>query len=346
MNRAILGIETSCDETACGIVSSTGTVLANVVASQIEEHRLFHGVVPEIASRAHAERVLPVIVQALDAARLAPEDIGVVAVTTGPGLIGPLLIGSAAAQGFAAARDIPLVPVNHVFAHLYGVAAELHVSFPFTGLVISGGHTALYRWLDGAAEPVLLGATADDAVGEAFDKVAKLLGLGHPGGPAIEEAARAGNPKKARFPKPGGQMDGLRFSFSGIKTAVLYRLKALKREPSAQEVSDIAAGFQKAVAAALAEKCRAALLFTGDRDFVVGGGVAANATVRAAIEETCAEMDINCWFPPQGLAGDNAVMVAHIGRFLYNMGQMVSARDYPVSAFARGKERQHRGCAR
>jgi len=338
-----MGIESSCDETACGLVSADGKALANVVASQVEEHKRFGGVVPEIASRAHAEAMIPIVEEALGAAGIKAEDIEAVAVTAGPGLIGPLLVGISAAQAFAAARNIPIVPANHLHAHLIGVAVENGVQFPFTGLVASGGHTALYRWVENAPGPELLGTTVDDAAGEAFDKVAKLLGLGYPGGPAIEEAARAGSDKAVKLPRPGGKMEGLKLSFSGLKTAVLYRLQELRREPTRKDIADTAASFQRVVAEALAEKSERALEGTGDKEFVVGGGVAANSVIRNAIERVCERMGVRVALPGKGMAGDNGVMVAQMGRFLYNMGLAVSARADGIGPFTKGKEKEYLG---
>jgi N6-L-threonylcarbamoyladenine synthase len=338
-----MGIESSCDETACGVVSADGEALANIVASQVEEHKRFGGVVPEIASRAHAEAMIPIIEEALTASGMKAEDIGAVAVTAGPGLIGPLLVGISAAQAFAAAWNIPIIPVNHLHAHLIGVAEESKAPMPFTGLVASGGHTALYRWVESASGPELLGTTVDDAAGEAFDKVAKLLGLEYPGGPAIEEAARSGNDKAVKLPRPGAKMEGLKMSFSGLKTAVLYHLQELKREPTKKDVADTAASFQRVVAEALAEKSKRALEETGDREFVVGGGVAANSTVRKAIERVCEKMGVHAVLPGRGLAGDNGVMVAHMGRFLYNKGEAISARVAGIAPFTKGKEKEYLG---
>ena len=338
-----MGIESSCDETACGVVSADGEALANVVASQVEEHKRFGGVVPEMASRAHAEAMIPIIEEALTVSGMKADDIGAVAVTAGPGLIGPLLVGISAAQAFAAAMNIPIMPVNHLHAHLIGVAAENKVPFPFTGLVASGGHTALYRWTGNASGPELLGTTVDDAAGEAFDKVAKLLGLEYPGGPAIEEAARAGSDKAVKLPRPGAKMEGLKLSFSGLKTAVLYHLQGLKREPTKKDVADTAASFQRVVAEALAEKSKRALEETGDKEFVVGGGVAANSTVRTAIAGVCGKMGVHAALPGKCLAGDNGVMVAHMGRFLYNRGEAVSARAAGIEPFTKGKEKEYLG---
>ncbi|MBN1809576.1 MAG: tRNA (adenosine(37)-N6)-threonylcarbamoyltransferase complex transferase subunit TsaD [Planctomycetes bacterium] len=338
-----LGIETSCDETGCGIVSGEGEVLAGVVASQVAEHERFGGVVPEIASRAHAEAIVGVIDRSLAKAGMEPGDIGVVAVTAGPGLIGPLLTGIAAAEGFAGALGIPLIPVNHLHAHVYGTGVAGGVEPPYTGLVISGGHTAFYRWEEGQEAPQLLGTTVDDAAGEAFDKVAKILGLGYPGGPAVEKAAAHGDAWAVKFPRPGVKMEGLRMSFSGLKTAVLYHVREMGREPDAVEKADIAASFQRAVAEALALKSARALEETGHRTFVAGGGVAANGAVREALAGACRETGVRIVLPEAGMAGDNGVMVAQMGRFMYNKGLWISPAGAGIKPYAGGEERMQRG---
>jgi len=312
----ILTIETTCDETAAAVVTDQLQVLSSVVASQDELHRRFGGVVPEIASRAHLERILPVIHEALDRAGLRLGDIGAVAVANTPGLAGSLLVGLVAAKTLCVALDIPLVAVNHLQAHVYAcrLAAGREV-FPCVGLVVSGGHTSLYRCPD----PIrfeLLGTTIDDAAGEAFDKVASMLGLPFPGGPAIQRAAEKGNPQAFAFPRSMLDDDRLDFSFSGLKTAVRYKLVGPGRADFAsldlppQLVADIAASFQEAVVDCLVGKAVQALERTGLKTLCVGGGVAANSRLRTRLEQQAQTMGFQLFIAPLRLCTDNAVMGA------------------------------------
>jgi N6-L-threonylcarbamoyladenine synthase len=312
----ILTIETTCDETAAAVVTDRLDVLGSAVASQDELHRPFAGVVPEIASRAHVERILPVIDRALHQAGLRPGQLDAVAVANRPGLAGSLLVGLAAAKSLAVALRIPLVAIDHLQAHVYAcrLAAKKDV-FPCIGLIVSGGHTSLYR-CGAPLDFTLLGGTIDDAAGEAFDKVATLLGLSYPGGPAIEAAARAGNPRAFAFPRSFlSEPSRLEFSFSGLKTAVRYRIQP-PGEPqrtaplAGKELADIAASFQAAVGDCLAVKSIAALEQNGMRRLCVGGGVAANRALRARLEAECAGRGIELHIPPPALCTDNAVMGA------------------------------------
>lgn len=312
--KKLLILETTCDETAAAVVTDELEVLSSVVASQDELHRRFGGVVPEIASRAHVERILPVIDEALSRANAKLDSIDAVAVANTPGLAGSLLVGLAAAKAICVARDLPLVAVNHLQAHIYAcrLAAGRNV-FPCLGLIVSGGHTSLYR----CATPIdfeLLGGTIDDAAGEAFDKVASLLGLPFPGGPAIDRAARAGNPQAYRLPRPLLDSDRLDFSFSGLKTAVRYQIArpgTISEQPlDPQFVSDLAASFQEAVVDCLVGKALVAAERTGLKILCVGGGVAANARLRERLAAETAPRAIELHIPPLKLCTDNAVMGA------------------------------------
>ncbi len=312
----ILTLETTCDETAAAVVTDQLEVLGAVVASQDQLHRRFGGVVPEIASRAHVERILPVIDEALRRASVTGNDLAAVAVANTPGLAGSLLVGLAAAKGLALGWGIPLVAINHLQAHIYAcrLAAGRDV-FPCIGLIASGGHSSLYRCRT-PLEFDLLGGTIDDAAGEAFDKVASVLGLGFPGGPAIERAAKAGNPRAYALPRPLLNDDSLDFSFSGLKTAVRYKIAGPAEampDPAGldpQLVADLAASFQEAAVDCLVGKSLLALKRKGLATLCVGGGVAANGALRARLERETAERGIELHIPPLRLCTDNAVMGA------------------------------------
>ena len=313
----ILTLETTCDETAAAIVNDRLEVLASVVASQDDLHRRFGGVVPEIASRAHLERILPVIDETLARAGLSLHDLGAVAVANTPGLAGSLLVGLVAAKTLCVALDIPLLAVNHLQAHIYAcrLAAQQEV-FPCVGLIISGGHTSLYRCL-GPLDFELLGATIDDAAGEAFDKVASMLGLPYPGGPSIQQAAQGGNPRAYNFPRTFlKDEERLDFSFSGLKTAVRYKIVGpgrpdfTKLELDPQQVADLAASFQEAVIDCLVGKAFLALRKTGLQILCVGGGVAANSRLRERLREEAHRQDVTLQIAPLRLCTDNAVMGA------------------------------------
>jgi N6-L-threonylcarbamoyladenine synthase len=314
----LLTLETTCDETAAAVVTDRLQVLSSVVASQDDLHARFGGVVPEIASRAHVERILPVIDEALSRAGVGLADLSAVAVAVTPGLAGSLLVGLSAAKALALSLDVPLVAVNHVEAHLYAcrMSAGREV-YPCVGLVASGGHTSLFRCA-GPLSAELLGSTIDDAAGEAFDKVASLLGLGYPGGPAIQAAAERGDPRRYAFPRPFlKEPHRLDFSFSGLKTAVRYqvfppgqRAEAAPPHLEAQQVADLAASFQEAAVDCLVGKSLQALDRTGLATLCVGGGVAANRRLRERLEEAAAERRFTLWIAPPHLATDNAVMGA------------------------------------
>ena len=310
-----LAIETSCDETAAAVFTEEPKILASVIASQTDLHARFGGVVPEVAARAHLQRLLPVIDEALHQSGVSLEQIGCVAVHNTPGLVGALLVGVSCAKMLALTLGVPLVAVNHIASHVYAcrLAAERDI-FPCVGLVVSGGHTCLFHCRS-ALEFELLGATTDDAAGEAFDKVASILGLGFPGGPAVEREAAGGNPEAFRFPRSFLRERRLDFSFSGLKTAVLYTVSGqdLSRPappPAGQLRADLAASFQQAVVDVLVEKSRQALHATGLGRLAVGGGVAANRCLRRALEAMVAEEGAELFIPPLSLCTDNAAMAA------------------------------------
>ncbi|MGD9128112.1 MAG: tRNA (adenosine(37)-N6)-threonylcarbamoyltransferase complex transferase subunit TsaD [Planctomycetia bacterium] len=322
----ILTIETSCDETAAAVINEHREVLGEVVATQDKLHERFGGVVPEIASRAHLERVLPVIDEALRKAGKTLDDLDAVAVAHTPGLAGSLLVGLVAAKALCVSLDVPLIGINHLHAHIYAcrMAAGEDV-FPCVGLIASGGHSNLYR-CDGPLDFELLGATIDDAAGEAFDKVAAMLGLPYPGGPNIQRVATQGNPRAHRFPRPFmAEKDRLDFSFSGLKTAVRYMIAGPGRpdmsqiELTEQQIADIAASFQEAVADCLVGKAFLAVEQTGLKTLCVGGGVAANARLRERLEEEATKQNVRLIVAPLKLCTDNAVMGAlAVERFLAN----------------------------
>lgn len=313
----ILTLESTCDETAAAVVTDMLQVLGSVVASQDDLHRRFAGVVPEIAARAHLENILPVIDETLRQANVQLADLDAIAVANTPGLAGSLLVGLTAAKALCLATGKPLVAVNHLHAHIYAcrMAAGKDV-FPCVGLIVSGGHTSLYH----CASPTdfhYLGGTIDDAAGEAFDKVASMLGLAYPGGPAISQAAETGNPKAHRFPRAlRGEDGGLNFSFSGLKTAVRYAICGPQQSDfsavhlNKQQIADLAASFQEAVVDSLIAKSQLALEQTGERILCVGGGVAANRRLRARLAELSTQMNIELHIAPPAMCTDNAVMGA------------------------------------
>ena len=316
----VLGIETSCDETAAAVVDGGRKVLASIVASQDDVHAPYGGVVPELASRRHLEVLVPVVRRALETAGMALDDVDGIAVTYGPGLVGSLLIGCSAAKAIAYARRRPLVGVNHLEGHIYAAFLEGEPpAHPFLALVVSGGHTALYL----AREPrryERIGQTRDDAAGEAFDKVAKLLGLGYPGGPAVERVARDGDPRAIAFPTANMSDGAPDFSFSGIKTAVSLHVRRAGPLGPAQ-VADVAASFQAtAVKMLVRETTKAALRF-GVRRVVLTGGVAANTALRLALEGECREHGWALYVPSRRLCTDNAAMIAAAGHDRLEAGE-------------------------
>ncbi len=323
--RRILAIESSCDETSAAVVAEDRSVLSNVVASQHELHQNFGGVVPEIASRAHVRRILPVIERALSDANCTLANLSAIAVTSQPGLVGSLLVGMTAAKTLAMSLGIPLVTVNHIDAHIYacGMGRKSTV-FPCVGFVVSGGHTNLYDCRSPTDYQMFAGTT-DDAAGEAFDKVARILNLPYPGGPSIEKAAIAGDPKAFNLPRPMMRSDKLHFSFSGLKTAVLYAARGVPgpdqlSDTPEDRVADLAASFQQAVVDVLVFKCRNAIKKLGYKRLCVGGGVAANNSFRLQIADMCQRHDVELLIAPLELCTDNAAMAAIAWEYL-ELGQ-------------------------
>jgi N6-L-threonylcarbamoyladenine synthase len=326
----ILALETSCDDTCAAVVSAAGEVRSNVVASQGLLHERYGGVVPEIASRRHLEVVDAVVSDALERAGTDLDAVEWVAVTRGPGLIGALLVGVSSAKALAAARSLPLAPVDHLHGHVVASTLEPDpIAPPYLCLVASGGHTFLAR-VDEPSTYRVLGQTLDDAAGEAFDKGARLLGLGYPGGPAIDRLAREGDPEAFAFPRslPGAPRDAaaaddrLDFSFSGLKTALLYRVRDLGERETERRRADLAASYQGAIVDVLALRAEQGLEREELARLAIGGGVAANSGLRARLEQACARRGVRLWTPPHELCTDNAAMIAAAARF-------VAALPYP-----------------
>jgi len=308
----ILALETSCDETAAAVVEDGRIVRSSVVSSQVELHARYGGVVPELASRAHLELLVPVVSEAVAAAGLdvARPGLAAVAATVGPGLVGALLVGVSAAKALALAWDVPFVGVNHLEGHLYAaLLEEPGLELPVVVELVSGGHTLLIE-MSGPGRYEVLGGTVDDAAGEAFDKVARLLGLGYPGGPAIEAAARGGSPDAVAFTRPMLH-EGLDVSFSGLKTAVVHHVRA---HPGTA-VEDVAASFQAAVVDVLVHKALAAAETTGARGICLAGGVAANGPLREALRNACAARGLSVFLPSRPMCTDNAAMIAAAGHY-------------------------------
>ena len=315
----ILGIESSCDETAAAVVKNGREVLSNIISSQIVIHRKFGGVVPEIASRKHIENIMPVIDEALQQANVSLEDIDAVAVTYGPGLVGALLVGLSAAKSLAWATDKPLIGVNHLEGHVFAnFLTDPELEPPFMALVVSGGHTALLK-VTGYNSFEMLGQTRDDAAGEAFDKIARVMGLQYPGGPEIEKLALDGNPHAIEFPI--AKLDSpYEFSFSGLKSAVINYLH--NQEQAKREVNraDVAASFQNAVVDALVQKAIRAMKDTGLKKIVLAGGVSANKTLQTTLAQAMTKIGAELVHPMPILCTDNAVMIACRGYFMYQAG--------------------------
>lgn len=325
----ILGIESSCDETAVAVLDGT-RILSSLVASQDDVHARYGGVVPELASRRHLEMIVPLLKGALETSGLGLAEIEGIAVTNAPGLVGSLLVGLSAAKGIAYARGLPLVGVNHLEGHLNAVHLECRdVPYPHVGLVVSGGHTSLYI-VRAFGHYELLGATRDDAAGEAYDKVAKLMGLGYPGGPVIDRLAGMGNEKAHAFTRPKFAAETLDFSFSGIKTAVMLSCKKQKKLTK-DFVRDMAASFQRAVVTFLCDRLFEAAAKTGARAVVVSGGVAANAGLRKELEKRAKQLNIPCYIPSIKLCTDNAAMIAWVGQQYLKKGK---ASDMTLNAVA------------
>ena len=354
----IVGFETTCDETGCAVVADGRDVLSNIVATQFELHARFGGVVPEIASRAHLEAINTVLAEALEQAGIGPGDVAAVAVAHQPGLIGSLLIGLMAAKTAAWVWDRPLVGVNHIHAHAYAPALDAEpIDYPAVALIASGGHTSLYH-VRGPTEMELMGSTIDDAAGEAFDKVAAILGVGFPGGPAIDRAARGGDPKAVKFPRALGKGQSLDFSFSGLKTAVLYHVRgvpgavregdqaaglaraevrpdaAAGREQNPLEIANVAASFQAAVVDTLTIKLRRAAKLVAARSLIIGGGVAANSALRASVTTLAAKLRAAVRMPAMKYCVDNAAMTAGVA-FHHLRAGMTDNLELPAQATVR-----------
>ena len=320
----ILGIETSCDETAASVLAADGAVLSNIIASQHAVHQRFGGVVPELASRAHIESIEDVSAEALQQAGLAWTDLTGIAVTQGPGLAGALLVGVNYAKALAYALNIPVVGVSHLEGHIASAwLQDPAFPLPCVVLVVSGGHTHLYyKELSGHCR--LLGATRDDAAGEAFDKGAQLLGLEYPGGPAIDRLARQGNPGAIAFPRSYLKKGSLDFSFSGVKTALLYTLQAMPEQSRTARAADFASGYQEAIVAVLVDKAFAAVRSSGAHALAVVGGVSANSRLRALLQQRAASEDLRLSLPPLAYCTDNAAMIAAAGRQALRAGLRAS----------------------
>ncbi|MFO0588037.1 MAG: tRNA (adenosine(37)-N6)-threonylcarbamoyltransferase complex transferase subunit TsaD [Polyangiaceae bacterium] len=339
----VLGIESSCDETAAAVVTDQGLVLSDVVRSQIAAHAPYGGVVPEIASRDHARAVAPVVNEALAQAGISLADVDGIAVTAQPGLSGALLVGLSMAKGLAWAADKPMVGVDHLVGHLLAVflqrkGSECEVpAYPFAALLVSGGHTAIYRVDSPDLRDVHeIGATRDDAAGEAFDKVAKLLGLGYPGGPIVDRLASQGDPKRAGVELPRGMSDrrSFEFSFSGIKSAMARHVASLPAMPEGQALADLCAAFQATVVDVLVSKTVRAAEKEGLSSIVLAGGVAANRGLRARMAEVCARREIRLFVPPFASCTDNAAMIAYAGALRLARGERDGATLGPSTKTA------------
>ena len=322
----ILGIETSCDETAAAVVADGTTILSSVVASQIEVHKPYGGVVPELASRKHIEAIVPVVRKALERSGVTAEAVDAVAVTRGPGLVGALLVGFTFAKAWAFARDLPWIGVNHLEGHINSVfLTATPPVFPFVALLVSGGHTSIYH-VTGHTGVELMGQTRDDAAGEAFDKVAKMLDLGYPGGGIIGELSRKGDPAAIKFPRPYLDKKAFDFSFSGLKSAVRRHIETRPaNEPL--RTADITAGFQEAVVDVLAYKLILAARVKACRHIAVVGGVAANERLREEVTARALKAGLSVHIPPIELCGDNAAMIAAVGYHYLKEGKRSALDD-------------------
>lgn len=337
----VLGIESSCDETSASVVADGGKILSNIVSSQISQHRPFGGVVPELASRKHLEAIIPVVEEALDAASIKLAEIDAIAVTQGPGLLGCLMVGMTAAKTLCVALEKPLVAVDHLHAHATAVTIERNMEFPFISLVVSGGHTSLYL-VESHTDLEVIGSTRDDAAGEAFDKAAKALGLGYPGGAEIDRLAKDGDPSKVKFPRPLSGKDTLWFSFSGLKTSLVYSVEK-HGKPEGARLNDICAGYQEAIVDTLIEKSLLATRKTGIRNFAITGGVACNSRLREKSEKIFGRENIKLAIPSPPLCTDNAAMIAALGYRKLSEGQTAPLE---TPAFSTSRVKIKRGATR
>ena len=338
---SVLGIESSCDETSAAVVTNGTEVLSNVVSSQAAQHSRFGGVVPELASRKHLEALMPVVDEALAAAGASFDDIDAVAVTQGPGLLGCLMIGLASAKALCVALDKPLIAVNHLHAHAAAATIEREMELPFIALVVSGGHTSLYL-INSLTDLEVLGTTRDDAAGEAFDQGAKALGLGYPGGAEVDRLAKQGNSEKIRFPRPLADTDTLWFSFSGLKTALVYRIEK-QGAPTGEELNDVCAGYQEAIVDSLIDKSLLAVRKTGVKNFAITGGVACNSRLREKAADVFGREGVHLTIPSPSLCTDNAAMIASLGFHLFKEGRTAPP---DIAAFSTSRVKIKRGEAR
>lgn len=330
----VLGLETSCDETGVALYDSERGLLADALFSQIDLHRVYGGVVPELASRDHVKRMLPLIREVLSTAERAASDIDAIAYTAGPGLVGALLVGASCAQAMAFAWDVPAIGVHHMEGHLLAPMLEAQPpEFPFVALLVSGGHTQLVR-VDGIGQYQLLGESLDDAAGEAFDKTAKLIGLNYPGGPEIARLAQSGTPGRFKFPRPMTDRPGLEFSFSGLKTSALntWQQCCAAGDDTEQTRCDISLAFQQAVVETLTIKCKRALQQTGLKRLVIAGGVSANTALRLSLEEMLAGLRGAVYYARPQFCTDNGAMIAYAGCQRLLAGQR---QDLAISVQAR-----------
>lgn len=326
----IFGIETSCDETAAAIVEDGRRIVAQTIASQIQTHAKFGGVVPEVASRQHVESITWVAEQTFHQAKMSWDNIDAIAVTCGPGLLGALLVGLSAAKGWALATGLPLIGVHHIAGHVAASFIDTDLQLPLLALVVSGGHTEILH-VDEAFHFTKLGGTLDDAAGEAYDKVARLVGLSYPGGPKVDELATVGNPTAYHFPRSMKDEDNFSFSFSGLKSAVANELTKQRNRGQSTCAEDVCASFQSAVVEVLVEKAARAVAQTGMRSLVVAGGVAANQGLRKALTSRASQDGFHVHFPPLSLCTDNAAMIAAAGYSLFKRGV---SHDLWLNAYA------------
>lgn len=316
----ILGIESSCDETAAAVLKNGREVLSNIIYSQIDLHTVYGGVVPEIASRKHIEKVIPVVDKALQEANVTLSDLDAIAVTYGPGLVGPLLVGVSAAKSISMASHVPLVGVHHIEGHISANYIEnKELEPPFACLVVSGGHSHLVVVKD-YGEYEVIGKTRDDAAGEAFDKVARAIGLGYPGGPKIDKVSKEGNPEAIVFPRAKVGESVYDFSFSGLKSAVLNYLNTCEMKGESYNQADVAASFQKAVVDVLVDHSMHAIQEYGFKKFAIAGGVASNSTLRTAMEKACSKRGVEFYHPSPIYCTDNAAMIACAGYYEFQKG--------------------------